>query len=62
MANDLKDDLLVPAEAREMAYSLLSQRSPAKVVIDVDLRPGQWYVVRAPFEHELELLKQKGAA
>lgn len=57
---DLRDDLLVPPEARELTYSLLSQRSPQKVMVDVDLKPGQWYVVRAPFEHEREELARRG--
>lgn len=59
MAN-LSDDVLVPTEAREMTYSLLSQRSPAKVVIDADLKPGEWYVVRALYEHEAAHLREKG--
>lgn len=35
-----------PADAREETYRLLASRSPAKVVIDVDLPDGVWYVVR----------------
>jgi hypothetical protein len=42
-----------PTDAREQCYWLLTKESPRRVVVDSDLGPGQWYVVRAPSEYEL---------
>ncbi|MBI5270681.1 MAG: hypothetical protein HY856_13500 [Burkholderiales bacterium] len=46
------DDVLVPQQARISTYELLALKSPERVVIDSDLEPGQWYVVRGPWHHE----------
>lgn len=47
---------VAPADTREQTYMLLSQHAPARVVIDTDLAPGQWVVVRAPYQWERERL------
>lgn len=52
----IKLDCTAPADAREQAYALLSGKSPTKVLIDTDLRQGEWYVVRAPQGWERERL------
>lgn len=39
-------DSMAPADTRDQCYRLLSERAPAKVVIDTDLPSGTWYVVR----------------
>jgi hypothetical protein len=51
-------DTYSPAETREQTYILLSQSAPKRVLIDTDLRPGEWYVVRSPHQHEREQLEK----
>lgn len=67
---ELHETCRAPGEAREDTYRLLSQKSPTCVLIDTDLAPGAWYVVRYAYEHEKKDLarierrkaKMKGAA
>lgn len=49
-------DSTSPPDAREQTYTLLAAASPRRVVIDTDLSPGTWFVVRAPRADEVELL------
>jgi hypothetical protein len=46
-----------PVDTRvSQTYQLLRECAPKQVLVDVTLRPGEWYVVRAPSGWEQERL------
>lgn len=51
-----------PGDNRIEAYRLLSERAPVRVVVDTDMREGQWLIVRAPTEHETRRIRAQTAA
>ena len=39
-------DSTAPVDTRDQCYGLLGRASPLRIVVDDDLREGDWYVVR----------------
>lgn len=54
-------DSVAPPDTREQCYRLLAGRAPMKVVIDTDLMPGAWYVVRGAESWERRAIANEGS-